>query len=103
MPGVDTVKLFCPNCNDIYVPPSSRFQGVDGASLARFISMCSEINLNHVIRRLLWNDVCTPFLPDLPRARAGTILEGTVGWGFTAVPTQRNGIGEQQGFAVHQS
>ncbi|KAJ7591034.1 casein kinase II regulatory subunit-domain-containing protein [Mycena floridula] len=31
MPGTDTVKLFCPNCNDIYVPPSSRFQGVDGA------------------------------------------------------------------------
>lgn len=31
MPGVDTVKLYCPNCNDIYVPPSSRFQGVDGA------------------------------------------------------------------------
>ncbi|KAF9057625.1 casein kinase II regulatory subunit-domain-containing protein [Panaeolus papilionaceus] len=31
IPGSDTVKLFCPNCNDIYVPPSSRFQGVDGA------------------------------------------------------------------------
>ncbi|KAJ7228633.1 casein kinase subunit II beta [Mycena pura] len=31
IPGVDTVKLFCPNCNDIFVPPSSRFQGVDGA------------------------------------------------------------------------
>ncbi|KAF8238740.1 hypothetical protein L208DRAFT_1387028 [Tricholoma matsutake] len=31
MPGLDTVKLFCPNCNDIYVPPSSRFQSVDGA------------------------------------------------------------------------
>ncbi|KAF7977430.1 hypothetical protein HWV62_3582 [Athelia sp. TMB] len=31
LPGLDTVKLFCPNCNDIYVPPSSRFQGVDGA------------------------------------------------------------------------
>ncbi|KAJ4478188.1 casein kinase II regulatory subunit-domain-containing protein [Lentinula aciculospora] len=31
MPGLDTVKLFCPNCNDIYVPPSSRYQGVDGA------------------------------------------------------------------------
>ncbi|KAI0053011.1 hypothetical protein FA95DRAFT_1601368 [Auriscalpium vulgare] len=30
-PGNDTVKLYCPNCNDIYVPPSSRFQGVDGA------------------------------------------------------------------------
>lgn len=30
MPGLDTVKLFCPNCNDIFVPPSSRFQSVDG-------------------------------------------------------------------------
>src|ERR1700691_1087862 len=30
LPGLDTVKLFCPNCNDIYIPPSSRFQGVDG-------------------------------------------------------------------------
>ncbi|TIB79235.1 hypothetical protein E3Q23_00343 [Wallemia mellicola] len=30
-PGVDTVKLYCPNCMDIYVPPSSRFQGVDGS------------------------------------------------------------------------
>ncbi|TFK55969.1 hypothetical protein OE88DRAFT_1621848 [Heliocybe sulcata] len=31
VPGLDTVKLYCPNCHDIYVPPSSRFQGVDGA------------------------------------------------------------------------
>ncbi|KAG9317391.1 casein kinase II regulatory subunit-domain-containing protein [Chiua virens] len=31
LPGIDTVKLYCPNCNDIYTPPSSRFQGVDGA------------------------------------------------------------------------
>ncbi|GJJ07622.1 hypothetical protein Clacol_001826 [Clathrus columnatus] len=29
LPGLDTVKLYCPNCNDIYTPPSSRFQGVD--------------------------------------------------------------------------
>ncbi|KIJ70028.1 hypothetical protein HYDPIDRAFT_23176 [Hydnomerulius pinastri MD-312] len=31
LPGIDTVKLYCPNCNDVYGPPSSRFQGVDGA------------------------------------------------------------------------
>jgi len=31
LPGLDTVKLYCPNCNDIYTPPSSRYQGVDGA------------------------------------------------------------------------
>ena len=33
MPGVDTVKLACPNCGDIYVPPSSKYAGLDGASL----------------------------------------------------------------------
>lgn len=31
LPGVDTVKLYCPSCMDIYTPPSSRFNGVDGA------------------------------------------------------------------------
>ncbi|KAI9751147.1 MAG: casein kinase 2 regulatory subunit [Lichina confinis] len=30
-PGLDTVKLFCPSCLDIYNPPNSRFQAVDGA------------------------------------------------------------------------
>lgn len=34
LPGIDTVKLYCPNCNDIYSPPSSRFQGVDGLSIS---------------------------------------------------------------------
>src|ERR1700761_2376090 len=31
VPGEDTVKLFCPSCLDVYVPPNSRFQTVDGA------------------------------------------------------------------------
>lgn len=30
-PGVETVKLYCPSCMDVYVPPNSRFQTVDGA------------------------------------------------------------------------
>lgn len=30
LPGLDTVKLFCPNCMDCYSPPSSRFHSVDG-------------------------------------------------------------------------
>lgn len=30
-PGQETVKLFCPGCLDIYTPPNSRFQTVDGA------------------------------------------------------------------------
>ncbi|KDE05267.1 hypothetical protein, variant [Microbotryum lychnidis-dioicae p1A1 Lamole] len=31
LPGVDTVKLYCPSCVEMYTPPSSRYQGVDGA------------------------------------------------------------------------
>ncbi|KAI9727573.1 MAG: casein kinase 2 regulatory subunit [Chrysothrix sp. TS-e1954] len=30
-PGQNTVKLFCPSCLDVYTPPNSRFQTVDGA------------------------------------------------------------------------
>jgi casein kinase II subunit beta len=30
-PGHETVKLFCPSCLDVYTPPNSRFQAVDGA------------------------------------------------------------------------
>lgn len=30
-PGEEVVKLFCPSCLDIYTPPNSRFQTVDGA------------------------------------------------------------------------
>lgn len=35
IPGVDTVKLFCPSCLDVYIPPNSRFQTVDGAFFGR--------------------------------------------------------------------
>ncbi|KAI5464771.1 casein kinase II regulatory subunit-domain-containing protein [Mariannaea sp. PMI_226] len=35
IPGKDTVKLFCPSCLDVYVPPNSRFQTVDGAFFGR--------------------------------------------------------------------
>lgn len=31
LPGQETVKLFCPSCLDVYTPPNSRFQSVDGA------------------------------------------------------------------------
>lgn len=30
-PGQQTVKLYCPSCSDVYTPPNSRFQAVDGA------------------------------------------------------------------------
>lgn len=35
VPGEDTVKLYCPSCMDVYAPPNSRFQTVDGAFFGR--------------------------------------------------------------------
>ncbi|EJU06022.1 hypothetical protein DACRYDRAFT_19353 [Dacryopinax primogenitus] len=31
VPGNEFVRLYCPNCNDIYQPGSSRYQNIDGA------------------------------------------------------------------------
>lgn len=31
IPGQETVRLYCPCCNDIYVPSSSRYLNIDGA------------------------------------------------------------------------
>jgi Casein kinase II regulatory subunit len=42
LPGLDTVKLYCPNCHDIYAPPSSRFQGVDGEQHYRVSSLFKQ-------------------------------------------------------------
>ncbi|CCD25395.1 casein kinase 2 regulatory subunit CKB2 NDAI_0F00760 [Naumovozyma dairenensis CBS 421] len=30
-PGIDCVKLYCPSCEDLYVPKSSRHSSIDGA------------------------------------------------------------------------
>lgn len=82
LPGVDTVKLFCPSCLDMYVPPSSRFQGVDGASslspsssspllvglepLADSVPPSSSPSRTR--RRLLRHHLPAPPLPDVPAA-----------------------------------
>lgn len=41
MPGIDTVKLYCPNCGDIYTPPSSKYSGVDG----QFALRCAKLTI----------------------------------------------------------
>lgn len=31
LPGFETVRLYCPCCMDIYIPPNSRYMNIDGA------------------------------------------------------------------------
>lgn len=31
IPGIDCVKLYCPSCEDLYIPKSSRHSSIDGA------------------------------------------------------------------------
>ncbi|ODV58223.1 casein kinase 2 regulatory subunit CKB1, partial [Ascoidea rubescens DSM 1968] len=47
-PGLDTVRLFCPSCSDIYFPSSSRYLNIDGACFGTtfpglFIKLYPEI------------------------------------------------------------
>lgn len=89
IPGTDTVKLFCPNCNDVYVPPSSRFQGVDGQfNRESDRSMLTDVSCH---RRLFRNHVCPSFLSNLPRASACTILESAFFRRISVVPKKCRG------------
>jgi len=87
IPGNDTVKLFCPNCNDIYVPPSSRFQGVDGKQTSNHASTILLTQSNY--RRILWYNLRAPLLPNLPRTLTSALLEGTLNGWVAPLPTHR--------------
>ncbi|EAU84859.2 casein kinase subunit II beta [Coprinopsis cinerea okayama7 len=72
MPGVDTVKLFCPNCNDIYVPPSSRFQGVDGAFFGTTFAHLFFQTYRELAPAPFWKAPMSGGSPLSPRSAGGT-------------------------------
>ena len=58
-PAIDTVKLFCPSCLDIYNPPQTRFHGLDGLDIP-------SIRLSD-FRRLFRHNIPAFIFPDISR------------------------------------
>ncbi|ROT43329.1 casein kinase II regulatory subunit [Sodiomyces alkalinus F11] len=79
IPGEDTVKLFCPSCLDVYVPPNSRFQTVDGAFFGRTFGALFLLTFPEY---------------DLTKRGASEMLRGSSGGG---------GGGDGDGARVHES
>ncbi|KAH6915365.1 casein kinase subunit II beta, partial [Coprinopsis sp. MPI-PUGE-AT-0042] len=77
MPGVDTVKLFCSNCNDIYVPPSSRFQGVDGAFFGTTFAHLFFQTYRELAPAPFWKAPMANGSPLSPRSASGSIPNRT--------------------------
>jgi len=72
IPGNDTVKLLCPNCNDIFVPPSSRFQGVDGAFFGTTFAHLFFQTYRELSPAPFWRAPSTGGSPLSPRSVSGS-------------------------------
>ncbi|KAH9951628.1 casein kinase II regulatory subunit-domain-containing protein [Amylocystis lapponica] len=72
LPGLDTVKLFCPNCNDIYTPPSSRFQGVDGAFFGTTFAHLFFQSYRELAPAPFWKPPSTSGSSTSPRSSGGS-------------------------------
>ncbi|CCF57593.1 hypothetical protein KAFR_0C06020 [Kazachstania africana CBS 2517] len=56
VPGIDCVKLYCPSCEDLYIPKSSRHSAIDGAYFGTsfpgmFLQAFPEMVPRHPTRR----------------------------------------------------
>lgn len=56
VPGIDCVKLYCPSCEDLYIPKSSRHSTIDGAYFGTsfpgmFLQAFPEMVPEHPVKR----------------------------------------------------
>lgn len=56
VPGIDCVKLYCPSCEDLYIPKSSRHSTIDGAYFGTsfpgmFLQAFPEMVPDHPVKR----------------------------------------------------
>ncbi|KAG8935246.1 casein kinase 2 regulatory subunit [Tulasnella sp. 419] len=88
LPGLDTVKLYCPNCNDIYTPPSSRFQGVDGAFFGT--------TFPHLLFQTFRELAPAPYMPPAPLASTSRSPGATANYASPAPFVNPNPAGGQK-------
>lgn len=86
IPGQETVKLFCPACLDVYSPPNSRFQTVDGAFFGTtfgclFFMTFPELDVS---------GLRPP--PDASPSASSTITNTTTGVDSTTTKTSRSSL-----------
>lgn len=97
-PGEDTVKLFCPSCLDIYIPPNSRFQSVDGSFFGTtfpplFFMTFPDLDVGGAVHRpRLASSAANSTLPGADAASIASAPNGSVQSppGSTNAPTTTN-------------
>ncbi|KAF3935799.1 hypothetical protein ABW19_dt0203642 [Dactylella cylindrospora] len=93
-PNMDTVKLFCPCCLDIYTPPNSRFQQVDGAFFGTsfaslFLMTFTDIDYSAPSHK-------TPAqIPPATRKASGPAASSSTAGGIPPQPGMLNGFATQ--------
>ncbi|KAK3316441.1 casein kinase II regulatory subunit-domain-containing protein [Apodospora peruviana] len=76
IPGEDTVKLFCPSCLDVYVPPNSRFQTVDGAFFGRTFGALFLLTFPEYDLSKAGTETVTSLTRASPNDESGVMLNG---------------------------
>ncbi|KAI9804257.1 MAG: casein kinase 2 regulatory subunit [Piccolia ochrophora] len=85
-PGQDTVKLFCPSCLDIYTPPNSRFQSVDGAFFGTTFGCLFFMTFPELDIGSRPDGLGVPSAAEKARTSSLTLGGATLGAGPTATP-----------------
>lgn len=67
-PRDEPVKLYCPTCLDVYTPPNSRFQNVDGAFFGTTFPHLFFLTFPDLIKPV----ACTPYEPRIYGFRVST-------------------------------
>ncbi|KAI9098235.1 casein kinase II beta chain [Phlyctochytrium arcticum] len=82
VPGVDTVKMYCPRCSDLYHPKEPKFQTIDGAFFGTTVAHLLFLNAPDLVPPLISR-------PTHPPRRATRAPSSTAAAPATSIPSNR--------------